>query len=72
MFERTQQLQETLRFDCVFNDSLGASPTSGHWENYFDDQTLGLLRDAAGNAVMSGNVLISGTPYMIASNTSVP
>ncbi|MEV8472770.1 TonB-dependent receptor [Ralstonia sp. UNC404CL21Col] len=72
MLERTQQLQETLRFGYVFSDSLEASLTLGHWENHFNDQALSFLRDAAGNTVTGGNVLINGTPYTIAPNTFAP
>ncbi|MDP1007987.1 hypothetical protein, partial [Klebsiella pneumoniae] len=72
ILERTQQLQETLRFGYVFSDSLEASLTLGHWENHFNDQALSFLRDAAGNTVTGGNVLINGTPYTIAPNTFAP
>ncbi|AGR72998.1 TonB-dependent receptor [Burkholderia pseudomallei] len=70
--ERTEQLNETLRFGYAFTDHVDATVTLGHWENHYRQHGDTFLRDAAGNPVYGGNVSFGGRNYTVSPGAFAP
>jgi iron complex outermembrane receptor protein len=60
---RTVQKQAKLKLAYDLTPTLRASYTYGWWNNDTDGGASSYLRDAAGNPVYSGNVVIAGRQY---------
>jgi iron complex outermembrane receptor protein len=64
----TVQDQVRLRLDWQATPTLRAQALLGVWQNRADGSSQSWLRDAAGNAVLTGPVTIDGRGYTLAAN----
>ncbi|MFZ6743410.1 TonB-dependent receptor [Undibacterium sp. JH2W] len=62
----TTQDHAKIKLAYDFSPTLRASYTLGYWRNNMDSGVESYLRDAAGNAVYSGDINIAGKKYTLA------
>ncbi|MFZ6734199.1 TonB-dependent receptor [Undibacterium sp. Ji42W] len=62
----TTQDHAKIKLAYDFSPTLRASYTFGYWRNNMDSGVESYLRDAAGNAVYSGDINIAGKKYTLA------
>lgn len=62
----TTQDHAKIKLAYDISPTLRASYTLGYWRNYMNSGVASYLRDAAGNAVYSGDINIAGKKYTLA------
>ena len=65
---KTTQDQVKVKLAYDFSPTVRASYTLGYWQNTSENRSQSYLRNAAGDPVYSGNVLIDGKRYTLAAN----
>ncbi len=70
--DHTIQDNFKAKFAYDFSPTLRGAYTLGYWQNDSDTTVQSYLRNAAGNPVYSGNLLINGAQYNLAANAFQP